>query len=75
MSGFLYAWRKAWNNEVEDEEFQKVVRQTLEARRKLAISVINAYRAGAMEHTVEELADQERELDECDKELAEFDRA
>jgi hypothetical protein len=61
--------------EMDDLEFKKFVRQTLESRRKLATALISAYRAGAMEHTAEELADQERELDECDKELAELDYA
>jgi hypothetical protein len=60
---------------VDDLEFDKLVRQTLESRRKLAVALISAYRGGSIEHTADELADQERELDECDKELAELDHA
>jgi len=58
---------------MDEADFQKMIRQTLESRRQLALAMLRAYAAGELEHTPEDIADQQSELDECNAELAELD--
>lgn len=60
---------------MDEAAFQKVMRETLESRRKLAIAMLNAFAAGALEHTANDVADQQKELDECNAEIATLDLA
>ncbi len=62
---------------MDDNEFNAMMRNSIMVRRRLAVAMLDAIAAGALEKppTAEDVADWKKDLADCDAELAELDNA